>query len=109
MKTIKFRPELVTKILTGEKTATMRLFDDKDFQVGDIATLLNKETLEAFGTATITSMKIKTLGTLTDEDWEGHERYKSDEEMYKTFKGYYGDKVNPDTEVKMMTFNFKPL
>lgn len=34
-KTLKFTPELSAKILSGEKTSTWRLFDDKNLQKGD--------------------------------------------------------------------------
>ena len=68
MKTLKFAPNLVDKILSGQKTSTWRLFDDKDLQKGDELIFINKETGKEFGTATITSLKIKTLGSLTDAD-----------------------------------------
>lgn len=108
MKTLKFDPDLVEKILSGEKVSTWRLFDDKDLQVGDELTLINKETDETFGTGKITTLSIRTLGTLTDEDWNGHERFASDEEMYATFRTYYGDKVDANSEVKILTFDFIP-
>ncbi|MEZ4200695.1 MAG: ASCH domain-containing protein [Candidatus Paceibacterota bacterium] len=108
MKTLKFTPELTEKILTGEKTSTWRLFDDKDLQGGDELIFVNKETGKAFGTATIINLYTKTLGTLEDKDWEGHERFASEEEMYATYRTYYGDKVNSNSEVKVITFVFKP-
>lgn len=52
-------------------------------------------------------MIVKTLGTLEESDWNGHERYDSDETMYATYRSYYGDQVNPDTEVKLIQFTFK--
>ena len=107
MKTLKFAPHLVQKILNGEKNSTWRLFDDKNLQVGDDLVFINKETMEEFGKAKITSLKIKTLGTLTDDDWLGHERFKNDEEMYETYKRYYGDKVDENSEVKILTSNFE--
>ncbi|MBP7741588.1 MAG: ASCH domain-containing protein [Candidatus Pacebacteria bacterium] len=106
MKTLKFAPDLVAKILAGEKTSTWRLFDDKDLHEGDTLMFVNKETFEEFGTATITSLHTRTLGTLTDTDWEGHERFQSEEEMYKTYRMYYGEKVTQDTEVKILSFKF---
>ncbi len=108
IKTLKFRPNLVEQILLGEKSSTWRLFDDKDLKEGDQLTLINKETLKEFGTAVITSLKIKTLSTLTETDWEGHERFSSDEEMYAKYREYYGEKVNPNSEVKIISFDFKP-
>ncbi|MFA7285379.1 MAG: ASCH domain-containing protein [Candidatus Paceibacterota bacterium] len=107
MKPIKFNSDLVDKILTGEKTTTWRLFDDKDLKLGDELEFINKETLETFGYGKIISLKIKTLGTLNEEDWVGHARYDSDEDMYSDFKKFYGDKVNKDTEVKIINFEFR--
>ncbi len=107
MKTLKFSADLVSLIRSGTKTSTWRLFDDKDLQVGDEVAFYNKETGEQFGTACITVLTIRTLGTLTEADWEGHERYASEEEMYENFRKYYGPQVNPDTEVKILTFDFK--
>lgn len=109
MKTLKFKTHLCDKILDGSKTSTWRLFDDKDLQIGDELEFINKDTGETFGTATITSLYVKTLGTLEDKDWEGHERFLSDEEMYETYRSYYGDKVNEDSEVKILSFSFYPL
>jgi len=108
MKTLKFAPHLVVKILSGEKTSTWRLFDDKELTEGDELLFLNKTTGEEFGTAIITNLHSKTLGTLTDEDWEGHERFASDDEMYTTYRGYYGDKVNEASVVKILSFEFRP-
>jgi len=109
MKTLKFKPHLVDQILSGEKTVTWRLFDEKDLQEGDELEFLNKETLEEFGSAKITKLYKKTLGTLAEDDYHGHEWFASDEEMYATYKKYYGDGVGPDTEVKIIAFDFKPL
>lgn len=108
MKTLKFTPQLCEQILSGEKTSTWRLFDDKDLQTGDELEFINKETMETIGTAVIRSLYIKTLSTLDDTDWEGHERYPSEEAMYEAYRGYYGDKVTRDTEVKIISFDFKP-
>ena len=109
MKTLKFRPHLCEQIQAGSKTATWRLFDDKDLIVGDEIEFINKETLVPFGQGTITDIKIKTLGTLEDQDWEGHERFASEAEMYVTYRQYYGDQVSEGTEVKMLWFTFTPL
>lgn len=108
MKTLKFTSELCTLILTGQKTSTWRLFDDKDLQLGDSLTFINKETGESFGTAVISKLVVKTLGTLEDADWTGHERFASEDAMYAAYRTYYGDKVTPDTEVKLLSFIFTP-
>lgn len=106
MKTLKFTPELCEQILAGTKTSTWRLFDDKDLTVGDAIEFINKATLQSFGTGEITQLYTKTLGTLKESDWIGHERFSSEEVMYATYRQYYGDKVCPDTEVKIIQFTF---
>ncbi len=104
MKTVKFRPVLAQMILSGQKTTTWRLFDDKDLQKGDELILINKETLEEFARATILNTREKKLKDLKEDDFEGHEKFESEEKMYETYKSYYGDKVNPDTIVKIINF-----
>jgi hypothetical protein len=41
-------PNLVPKVLTGEKTSTWRLFDDKNLTAGDDFLMINKKTGEKF-------------------------------------------------------------
>ncbi len=83
------------------------MFDDKDIQAGDIIDVFNKETGDQFGVVTVTQVRVKTLGTLEESDWEGHDRYESDDVMYAEFRSYYGDSVGPDTEVKLIDFTFE--
>lgn len=109
MKKLKFKPDLCELILRGEKTATWRLFDDKDLQLGDEIQFVNSETLKSFGEGIITKIIVKTLGTLEDEDWRGHETYSSEEEMYNTYRSYYGEAVSPATELKIIDFTFEEI
>jgi hypothetical protein len=109
MKIIKFKNELCDLVLSRGKTSTWRLFDDKDLQLGDEIKFMNKDTGDFFGTGKILKLKITTLGSLEESDWEGHETYSSEEEMYETYKTYYGDKVGPDSELKIIDFSFNPL
>lgn len=104
MKTLKFAPDLVPLVLDGSKTSTWRLFDDKDLTEGDELSLIDRGTGGEFARATIFSVKETTLGSLTDEDYEGHEPFESDEEMYKTYEKYYGTKVGPETQLKIIRF-----
>jgi len=108
MKTLKFVPELVERILKGKKSSTWRLFDEKNLHLGDDLLFINKESGEEFGTAKITNLKTKTLGSLEESDWEGHEKFESEEKMYDTYRYYYGDQVGPDTEVKIINSDFTP-
>jgi hypothetical protein len=107
MKTLKFRPHLVPQILSGEKFVTWRLFDDKDIQVGDQLQLVEFGALKQFAQAEAEEVTEKPLGELTEEDWIGHEKFKSETEMYETYSNYYGREVGPETIVKMIRIKLK--
>jgi hypothetical protein len=105
MKTVKFHPDLAQLIIEGKKTTTWRLFDDKDLQAGDAIELMNKATLQPFGRAVIREVVEKPLKALDDADWEGHERFPSEEAMYAKYREYYpGRAVGPETMVKILHF-----
>jgi hypothetical protein len=91
-------------VISGEKTSTWRLFDEKDLQKDDNLLLINKATGEEFAKAIIIKVEEKKLKDLKEDDFEGHEKFESEEKMYEVYKSYYGDKVNPDTIIKMVDF-----
>lgn len=103
-KTLKFRPHLAKLILEGNKTTTRRLFDDKDLQVGDKLNLQNWETRENFANAEILEVLEKKLGELKDIDFDGHEKFKDQDDMLSHYREYYGERVNLDTIVKIIKF-----
>lgn len=107
MKTLKFRQNLVDLVENGSKNSTWRLFDDKDLRVGDDIELLVWETKRPFAKAVITKVMEKPLGQLTQDDKSGHEMYETDEDMYKTYSGYYDTKVGPKTFIKLIWFELK--
>jgi hypothetical protein len=107
MKTLKFRSNLVELILSGKKTVTWRLFDDKDLTVGDELELVNKETMIKFANAVIVGIHKKRLGDIGGGDFEGHETYESRDDMFKEMIKNYGDKVNGDTIVKIIEFRLQ--
>jgi len=104
MKTLKFRPELVEQILNGTKRVTWRLFDDKNLSVGDNFKIINSKNGKEYGEAEIVEVKEKKLGEIKDEDFDGHEKYKNQDDMLEHYRKYYGDKVNLDIIVKMIKF-----
>ncbi len=104
MKTLKFSTDLVPLVLSGEKTSTWRLFDDKDLQIGDELCFVDSDNKKQFGKAKITSIKEKALGEINDADFLGHERFESKEKMFDAYKSYYGDVVNDGVIVKMINF-----
>jgi len=104
MKTLKLRKFLSKLILQGKKNTTWRLFDDKNLSEGDVVSFLIWGIKKEFAKAKLTNVKETTLGRLTDEDWNGHEKFSSDEEMYKTYHGYYNRRVDKNSPVKIIKF-----
>lgn len=104
MKTLKFKDFKAKWILEGVKTATMRLFDDKDLQKGDELALVNSDSGEVFSRAMITEVVYKKFKEIDDVDLDGHEKWNSRDDMLRSLKKYYGDKVDEDTMVKVIKF-----
>ncbi len=104
MKSLKFTSDLAQKILSGEKTSTWRLFDDKNLSEGDLFVMVKKETGESFAKGKVTKIREKKLREVDDVDFVGHEGYKDQEDMLNHYKRYYGDKVSLDTPLKMVDF-----
>lgn len=105
MKTLKFKNYLVSKILDGSKVITWRLFDDKDLQVGDKLLFVNSDSGKEFAKAEITVVREKKLEEITEADFEeGHEKYKSQEDMLAHYRDYYGDKVDLSSLIKIVKF-----
>ena len=104
MKTLKFKGFKAQWILENKKTATMRLFDDKKLSAGDELELINSDNNDIFAYAKIFEVIEKKLRELTESDFKGHERWRNNEEMYEGFRKYYGDRVTPDTIVKIIRF-----
>lgn len=107
MKTLKFDEPLSRMILGGEKTTTWRLFDDKNLSEGDILNFVVSQTGKEFGTGKIIHVKETTLGSLTEDDWDGHEKFTSESEMYRTYEKYYGKKVDKNTLLKIIKFKLE--
>ncbi len=104
MKILKFAPKLVPLVLSGEKTSTWRMFDETDFQIGDQVSFVGGG--KEFARAEILTVREKRLGDITSEDEiiDGHEQFGSDEERLETYRGYYGERVTPDSLVRIMKF-----
>jgi ribonuclease HI len=115
MKTLKFDHELAKLILSGEKTSTWRLYDDKDLSVDDEIKFIDKvntddaASWQVIGQGKVVEVIEKKLGNVTDEDMKGHEAFSSRDQMLNTYKNYYGERVTFDTPVKIVFFKFTPL
>ncbi len=108
-KILKFSNHLVPLILSSEKQSTIRFFDDKDLKRGDKLSLVNKNTDEQFGEATITHLYEKKFIDLTGSDYEKNEKHESAERMREAYQGYYDGKITPDTIAKIITFELKHI
>ena len=104
MKIVKFRDYLVPLVLSGEKNSTWRLFDDKKLVSGDVIELREFGKESSFAKAKITKVIEKPFYELTEEDKIGHEKFRDDNEMYKTYSDYYKTEVGPDSIVKIIWF-----
>lgn len=110
MKAIKLDHELAKLVLTGKKTSTWRLYDDKDLSVNDEVEIIDKVDPKDPGTwqvaahAVIDTVIQKRLGDVAESDYGGHEQYASQEEMLQDFQHYYGPQVTLKTPVKMIHF-----
>lgn len=103
-KRLKFEADLVPPILSGEKTTTWRINDDKNLRAGDVLSLVRRDTRRRFATARIASVSIRTFSTLRLEDLKGHEEFEDKTAMLRTYSGYYGMDVTADTKVKIVKF-----
>lgn len=92
-------------VLSGKKTSTWRLFDDKNLSVGDKLIFIEKETNKEFAKAVITFILERTFSDLTDADFEGHEKFVSETEMYEAYQKYYKLPVTPNSILKIIHFN----
>jgi ribonuclease HI len=110
MKTLKLDHTLAEMVRRGDKTATWRLYDDKDISVNDRIELLDKvnpadpSTWQTVGTARVDAVVEKRLGDVTQADFSGHEEFVSREDMLKAYQGYYGSQVTYETPIKMIHF-----
>lgn len=110
MKTLKLDHALADMVRRGEKTATWRVYDDKDIHVNDEIELLDKvnpsdpATWQVVGAARVDLVVEKRLGDVTASDFDGHEEFKSREEMLKAYQIYYGPQVTFETPIKMIHF-----
>jgi hypothetical protein len=102
MKIIKFRSSLKENILKGKKDSTWRLFDDKNLSKGDKISLVEWESGKEFAKGIILEVKEKQFHQITKKDRKGHERFKSDDQMYKTYSTYYKKRITPYTKIKII-------
>ena len=103
-KQLKFDSNLVPLVLSGEKTSTWRLWDDKELSTGDIVDFIDRGTGQHFTTTELIKVIEKPIQDLTPEDQAGHEKHESVQEICETFTKYYKQEVTPNTIMKIVWF-----
>ena len=107
MKTLKLKPWMKDDLLWGKKTKTWRMFDEKNLGLGDEVQFMDSEINEPIAVAVNIEVTEKKIWENNETDFDGHNPYPSREAMFETYRGYYGDQVNWDTSIKMITFQLK--
>lgn len=111
-KQLKFEHQLAVNIQNGEKTSTIRFFDDKNIRVGDIVLVIDKVEQDnpaswlVVGEALVQEVLEKRLTDVHGNDWEGHEPYENIAEFIATHQRYYKQEINNQTPVKIIRFGF---
>lgn len=114
MKKIQLDHHLAQMVLRGDKTSTWRLFDRDDMAVNDGVVIIDKtvpgepQAWQAIGHGRIHKIIEKRMGDIRSDDYEGHEQHASPDERLAYYQTIYGDRVTPDTPVKMIHFSFSP-
>lgn len=115
MKSLKINHDFAIKIQANKAHYTWRINDDKDLHVNDKVQLIDKldegqpSSNKVIGVATITSILEKQIGKITKDDMEVDEVFTSTDDLLKTFRGYYGPQVNPQTPLKMIRFDYNDI
>lgn len=114
MKQLKFEHSFATDIQAGNKTATLRINDDKDIQLGDNIELVDKvkrdhpTSWEVLGILHITAITNIALSDLKRENFIKAESFLTIDEMIQVFRRFYGEHIYENTEVAIVEFSFSP-
>lgn len=98
-----FAPPFPLTLFTGEKCKTFRVTGGERYNLGDLVSIRLIDSPE-FARATIAARTHKRFYDLTDEDWEGHERFASDFDMYKTYSNWEGFPVGAATSLDILEY-----
>lgn len=115
MKQLKFDHHFAQAIITGKKTATFRVNDDKDIRVSDEVQLVDKVKRDhptswvIPGVLKITTVTSATLSELTKDQLSIGETFDNVDEMLQTFRRFYGEHVDMDTQILVLEFVYKPF
>ena len=102
-KKLLFAPPFPSILFSGEKTKTFRVSGGERYNLGDFLSLCDEKG-EEFTRAVVSNKNRKTFQELTDSDWQGHERFNSHEEMYKTYSNWQKFQVKPSTSLDIIEY-----
>ncbi len=114
VKLLKVSHKIAKLIYSGQKNNTWRINDEKNVSVGDVVGIIDKvnpgdrTSWRIIGMGRVNEVLQKRLLDIEPGDLGAGEDFASKDEMYKTFRQYYGGDVNEQTPVKIITFDFKP-
>jgi ribonuclease HI len=107
IKKLKFLPEQIDDILSGQKYTTWRV-DSENLAYGDTFSLVNSATNEIAATAEVNELSIKQIKNITETDMQGHEKFESTEQICDVLSARYQKKVNPETAIQIVKFKLLP-
>ncbi len=112
-KQIKFDHQQAHDIRAGQKTATLRFFDDKNIRVGDALEVIDKVEGDnpaswlRIGKMHITEVLEKLVKDIYEGDWAGTETYPTQTDFLETMSDLYKQPIGQDTSLKIVRFRFE--
>lgn len=113
MKTLKLNHNSALQVREGQKTSTLRIFDEKHISVGDQVELIDKvdpkrpDSWVVFGFAAVDAVIEKRLRDIDHTNIDGHDAYMTRQDMLDDLRRYYGESITEETPVKIISFSFK--
>lgn len=114
MKQLKFEHKYAEDIVSGVKSATFRVNDDKDIKPGDVVELVDKvngdrpKTWQLRGQLNIKAVSQLMIGELTKEHLVRAESFANTAELIQSFRRFYGEHIDGNSLVNVLEFDFKP-
>jgi len=103
-KSLIFAPPYPPILFTGEKIKTFRVTGGENYNPGDLLSLCYLDQ-EEFAIARLVDKYKRTFETLKDTDWQGHERFDSDMEMFRIYSIWEGFQVTPATSLDVLVYS----
>lgn len=103
--TVPFHPEHISKIITEEKTLTVRYeWEDSNIpEEMEKIEFIDSENSVKFADAYTTSVYSMEVQEFASRNWDGHRNYDDICELQKELRGYYpGKKIYPDDSIDVI-------